>query len=276
MAAFSILAFAVSIVSAIAAIAGLSDETGYAFIQKRAMAVRAGLNASAADEETKLDAIFVINLDDRPERWDFARQQLLKTNVLFHRFSATKLTNCVDEPMTLQGNPAKRMKVMQVEKPEKFCAAVGCLVSHIKLLQHIQKIGKPGGIYLVLEDDVSVSANTSRWLPAVLGRVPQRNWDAIRLDCWDTAAFAKGTAVYRTLGDENNMDDSGKTHFGGTHAILYRYEGIGRVIDHFQSSSSTWNSADAMFWTPHLQNYCVNLNIVNLNLSFESDIQNLR
>merc|ERR1719235_1128042 len=101
-------------------------------------------------------------------------------------------------------------------------------------------------------------------LPRIQALLPDR-WDAARLDCWGGyGRDARGT-VART-GRCKRLHQC----FGGTHAILYPYDSLNRVVNYMQSEP--WNSADMMFYTQALRFFCVNLGVVRNITNLTSDI----
>merc|ERR1712157_303540 len=58
--------------------------------------------------------------------------------------------------------------------------------------------------------------------------------------------------------------------FGGSHAIIYKYDNIWRVLDYWMHTP--WRGVDWMFWTPENRNYCVNMKVVMKSHEFANDI----
>merc|ERR1712217_575449 len=111
-------------------------------------------------------------------------------------------------------------------------------------------------------DDHQFNQSLTAMLPRIKALLPDR-WDVARLDCWGSYGRQP---VAHTPKCEKNIHNC----FGGTHAILYPFNSLKRVVRHL--SREPWNSADMMFYTNNLRTFCVNLGIVRNISNLTSDI----
>jgi GR25 family glycosyltransferase involved in LPS biosynthesis len=106
----------------------------------------AGVNFSTdkVDNVSKIDKIFVVNLDTRKDRWDnlMASEPYLKNNV-------TRIPAINGKTLNLNNF------IYKTFKDNKFFwkkSVIGCFLSHITIWTKI--INEPGEYFLILEDDV--------------------------------------------------------------------------------------------------------------------------
>lgn len=213
---------------------------------------------------------FVINLDSRPDKLRFMNFSAgfgQNAPLPCERWRAIEPFPGFEQKVSREvgsvlKNPA--YKTMKATAPDRYYHTMGCYLSHLSLIKHIASIGRPGDLYMVMEDDHYFSGNLTASLPKIVSAVNDPDWHAIRLDCWDEWG-RRGVATYRT-----DVCDQQGGCFGGTHAIIYNYDNIKRTLDHWMKAA--WRDADAMFWTPLLKNYCVNMGITSGVHNLSSDI----
>merc|ERR1719327_1569338 len=82
---------------------------------------------------------------------------------------------------------------------------------------------------MVLEDDHYPVRDINQNLPDILkGGIS--DWDAIRLDCWSGKLKAQMKKRGKEWIKARTREDIKHIGSGGSHAILYRYEGIPKII----------------------------------------------
>lgn len=106
------------------------------------------------------DKIYCVNLDKRPDRWEWAKQELPKLNLPIERFSAV-------DGSELPGHP------------EGFTPGMtGCYLSHFKIFR--EAVEKGWDSFLVFEDDVCIPEPTNKYMAKALPKLPE-NWDFVFL-----------------------------------------------------------------------------------------------
>eukprot|EP00037_Helgoeca_nana_P025248 m.274063 g.274063 ORF g.274063 m.274063 type:complete len:421 (-) comp26892_c0_seq4:224-1486(-) len=182
----------------------------------------------------------------------------------------------------------------------KLIGTIGCTLSHLELLEHILKTGRPGEVYALLESDVAIPELHESWC-AIQKSVPA-NWDTIRLDCFgeqsESFPYHGGWAfetVVPTRNDSVDGADAVEPFWGGTSAVFARWESIPRLITRWRSPNAS--AIDAMLITcaqqpttdssspsrcprksyatvPGMRNYCLNIGLsANTHHSRNSTIQ---
>jgi len=247
-----------------------------------------------------IDAVFVINMDSRVDKMQFMNQTIQKLNVPCMRWGAAileldfeqktnnELFHVLKEPdvrLSRWKNCTEDLSYCNwweknsTEQKRQYYNTMGNFASHLSVIHYISTVGRPGGLYLVMEDDHEMLPQLDSELPNILAMVNDPDWNAIRLDCW--GSMRKATQVskqdrataYRT--QDHGEHINGDPYLGGTHAILYNYDGIQEVLNAWQAPP--WHSSDNMFWTSKFRSYCVNGNppYSEKNQSLSSDLGHL-
>lgn len=117
--------------------------------------------------------VFVINLDDRPDKFENAKSQLDAQNIQCERISAIRGNLLdqvtIDTNYDAQANKKHYLRTMSVGE-------IGCYMSHRKAWQKI--IDENLDYAIILEDDCKPEPELHR-LPALLENL--KNWDYIKL-----------------------------------------------------------------------------------------------
>lgn len=150
--------------------------------------------------------VFVINLDRRPDRWAFARRQLLEVAKvpasLVQRVAAVDGAAVSTDALYASGLVSALGRHRLMEPPghriwgmDLNAGAVGCALSHVKLWATIAAAasyaagpaadGHPPA-FLILEDDSLLREDFCDELPRRLSAVP-RDWELLYLSGLDTA-----------------------------------------------------------------------------------------
>lgn len=168
-----------------------------------------------------IDCIYVINLDERYERWD-RTQTLCKNNGLFvNRVSAVngwKLEDRIIRRLTTPQN--------QITK-----GAIGCLLSHLSILQHA--LGKNFETIWIMEDDIDFlqSPHQIRPLLKELSKIDP-DWDLFYTDIrihWNYVVKPIRKKDYIT----DNLLRVGRRY--GTHSIVISKNGMKKIFNYFSS-----------------------------------------
>jgi glycosyltransferase involved in cell wall biosynthesis len=151
------------------------------------------------------DAIYCINLDSEPAKWETAMAQFDQLEIAHRvqRFSAVE---------TFENHP------------------VGCALSHRAIIQDAS-ISRFKNV-LVLQDDVIFDAATLSHLANSLLEAKGLSWDILYLGGhgWDSHySFASGSKYLREISN----DGAGPT---GTHAIVYNDSSYSKLLEEFPST----------------------------------------
>jgi hypothetical protein len=192
-----------------------------------------------------IDCIYVINLDERPEKWAKCKNLLEQYNLKVNRFSGVNgwnLTN--EEKEELFGPYPVRMSSGQI----------GCLLSHISVI----KDGYERGFKTIwiLEDDIEILGDVDK-IPLLLDELTliDPNWDvfytdlnsrnaqgynlALALDPRpDLPLMPLGYLLYRNVVSEDIM--SVRLRYG-TYSYLVSRNGMKKILDFF---------THVFFWRP--------------------------
>ena len=177
------------------------------------------------------DAVFVINMDDRPDRWEVVIQMLTAygfSNV--ERVSACrpKLSDISEDDVAdFNYGPDRTLDFDAYSQ-----GAIGCLQSHRKVLDLAIKKGYKN--YLVFEDDVILKENTQEQLNRAIAELSGLDWDMFylggkhrsrrkvtpagrelkRIFCtYTTHAYAVNKAFYSQLAQELGQCKAEIDHF---------------------------------------------------------------
>jgi GR25 family glycosyltransferase involved in LPS biosynthesis len=231
-----------------------------------------------------LGGTWYINEDSEPQRRLASEYWYSKAKIKATRFRAVEIGAADLEP---HGWCNPIYKMMAAVHPSlsatstKTFGIIGCVTSHLAVLGEIQSTGKPGEVYLIAEDDHRIDPSFLDRLPEVLSYVPE-NWDSIRFDCWwnkeeplDRCEKVKKGLYRNSIRD---CDASNRTHLqdpnclfcGGTHAMLVRFETVGRLIDLWSGAKGPLLPADCMLTRSDYNNYCLQWNLFHVQNSLET------
>jgi GR25 family glycosyltransferase involved in LPS biosynthesis len=210
-----------------------------------------------------LDCVFLINLDQRPEKLERSLKQLTPFEIFPNRFSAIygwTLAEQVIEDIGMKLEPgmdwrgsislhkpwARRITAPSVGSacfyPRLSRGAIGCTLSHLSILQ--SALNANHQTIWILEDDFTVNADPhclSEYIEK-LDAITDKSWDILYTD--DTAHFDPFTpgTVYRPdmpdidfepLYEHKALEDD-FYHIGGrcqTHSMVIRRSGMQKILD---------------------------------------------
>jgi len=211
-----------------------------------------------------IDLIYLINLDQRPEKLERTLSQLSPYGIVPNRFSAIYGWTLADEVfediglkvapgMNWRGSVYLRQKYsLLVLKPTYGSAifyyrmshgAVGCTLSHLSILQNAYEANAES--IWILEDDVTVNANPhclSDYIEKLNDLVGKDGWDVLYTDNYDYfAPFTPGTNFRPDMPSMNFeplflRKDLGSdfVQIGGrchTHSLIVRRSGIRKILE---------------------------------------------
>jgi GR25 family glycosyltransferase involved in LPS biosynthesis len=132
---------------------------------------------NGADFWNLVDGIIVINIDERTDRWETLLThvgQHFDTSKI-HRLSATRGTMIpgYSTPPLFRGR----------QRDKTWAARGGCTLSHRDAIEYAKKAG--WRTVLILEDDIELSPDFDRQLPALARALKNRHWDICYLGYTD-------------------------------------------------------------------------------------------
>lgn len=168
-----------------------------------------------------IDCIYVINLEERYERWE-RTQALCKSNGLF-----------VNRVNAINGWKLDNRTIRRLTTPQHQITngAIGCLLSHLSILQHA--LAKEFEIIWVMEDDINFleSPHQIRPLLKELSEIDP-DWDLFYTDIrihWNYLIKPIKQRDYIT----DNLLRVGRRY--GTHSILISKKGMKKIFNYFSS-----------------------------------------
>lgn len=168
-----------------------------------------------------IDCIYVINLDERYERWE-RTQTLCKNNGLFvNRVSAINGWKLDD----------RTIRKLTIPCPQITRGAIGCLLSHLSILQHA--LTNDFQTIWVMEDDIDFlqSPHQIRPLLKELSEIDP-DWDLFYTDIrihWNYVIKPITQKNYIT----NNLLRVGRRY--GTHSLIISKKGMKKIFNYFSS-----------------------------------------
>jgi glycosyl transferase family 25 len=175
-----------------------------------------------------IDAVPVVNLDNRPERWEkflSSANGMLPEDKMF-RFSAS-LGSAIPGYGTapwFKGKPTD----------SRWAGKAGCTLSHQRIMAKAKEQGWE--MLLILEDDADFSETDKDELAAVLWEVLSKrsSWDICFL------GFSKTRGPSRPSGKAAKRDIFEITGCGTTHAYLVNAKARNWLVDQLPSEKSIW------------------------------------
>jgi GR25 family glycosyltransferase involved in LPS biosynthesis len=109
-----------------------------------------------------VDCIYVINLDERPEKWERTKKQLSQYEIGFNRFSGINGWRMPPELLTAFWNEQGRLRaneVLDANHPYVSQGKLGCILSHLSVLQDAYDRGYQ--CIWILQDDIEIFRDLS-------------------------------------------------------------------------------------------------------------------
>jgi GR25 family glycosyltransferase involved in LPS biosynthesis len=222
-----------------------------------------------------LAASWYINLDQFTQRRNAMEEVYRRSGLRYQRFPAVRPTSAsLKANGTWSGlynayHDSRKPDLHDPHLVARIRGEIGCIASHLVLLRHIRKTGRPGEVYMIAEDDYVPAPDFTARLPTALALVPP-DWDVIRLDCWELDHGAKlhrmpevEAGVRKNSIPGCSAKDSEPTgrkdcYFcGGTHAVLVPYEKVGKLIALWTGEKGPLFPMDCMLNRPDFNNYCI-------------------
>ncbi len=181
------------------------------------------------------DKIFVINLDERTDRWEHAQAEFKKFNITnYERFPAIRLTELPDPNLTSK---------FMTQSDRYIKGAFGCRLSHIGIIQIAKDRGYKN--VLILEDDFSINAERYKYFETAIQELNdfKINWDMFYLGI--TPVYQNlnliGTHLYKVRGNcTGGHAYAVNSHFYDT--ILEKHKTSNYEIDNIYSKDTQINN----------------------------------
>ena len=217
-----------------------------------------------------IDCIYVINLDERPEKWKTTSHELEKQNLHALRFSAINGWKLKDD---------YRQKLAGPYPTNLSGGQTGCLLSHLSVV-HDACIKGYSPVW-VLEDDIKINEP-----PDVIEDLLERlflidpEWDLFFTDpdtknskgetviSWDVSVRPDQPAEPASYYRERTVIDDDIMKIGqrfGMYSVIISSRGIQKIIDYF-SHVYLWSPIDIdIFYIPGIRAYAARRDIVTVN-----------
>ena len=170
------------------------------------------------------DRIYCINLDDRPDRWQYAQDQFARfgLNRRITRFSAIDVRN----------DPGLRANEKLLRNNFSLLAMCGCMLSHRKIIETARDENLDN--VLVFEDDIRFLEDNVGSIDRSLNQLGQLDWDVFYLGA---------TYLFRLepLGDHLVRVPNGAY---ATHAIAYNSCVFDRILETLPSTPEGYLESD--------------------------------
>lgn len=259
-------------------------------------------NKSSGHQMRNIDFIYMINLDERPEKYEKTISSLEPYGICPYRFSAVngwQLTfEAIDElgvnyhPGTphgpiasvyrhVDGKEYMSFEIMKEPGVAYYChslsrGAIGCILSHLSILQDAYDSGY--NTIWIIEDDIRIVSNPHEIssLIDVLDRLAL-DWDLLFTD--NETKAADGRLVYNGgirprpnfqyqslnhyLQRQNINDDLIKLGLRfGTYSMILRRSGMKKILDYYKAYKLFFPYDMEYFFAPNLNRYACKRDIV--------------
>ncbi|MBM3198334.1 MAG: hypothetical protein FJZ58_03660 [Chlamydiae bacterium] len=206
-----------------------------------------------------VDCIYVLNLDERQDRWSKVREQFEAQRLTPHRVSAI---NGWKLPLE------SRVQLMDGEAPllrEMSGGSIGCLLSHISIYKNA--VENEFETVWICEDDVVFQEDAIK-IPSLLKSLSaiDPDWDIFYTD-YSTQGIGiqsprPGQVPYKEISEVVSKDIM-RTHGRyNTHSIIFSKKGLRKIYEYF-SHRNLWSPIDVdIHYVPDLREYTSTYNIV--------------
>ncbi len=216
----------------------------------------------------KVDCIYIINLDTRPEKWERVIPQFIDRGLKFNRVSGVVGSDLSEsQVLEMAGFYQRWMKV----------GHIGCLLSHISVLK--DAYNRDVERIWVMEDDAEVLEDPHQ-ISDILSELEEidSDWDILYTDT-DMRDSTDGYLRFLALDSRpdqklqfwyylikrtqlsKNIMKIGQRY--GTHSFLISRKGMKKMLDHF-THVYLWSAIDIdMHYIPNIREYSTTRDIVS-------------
>jgi len=133
--------------------------------------------------ENYVDKTYIINLDERADRWKLIVEELKKVNIdNYERFSAIR-PNQADIPKESYRN----MRLAGADRDKYIVGTTGERASHVAIVKKAKEAGYKQ--ILMLEDDVEFHAEANTIFNSAMEQIKNVEWDMFFLGCFHKLPF---------------------------------------------------------------------------------------
>lgn len=229
-----------------------------------------------------VDAIYMLNLDRRPDRLDYMNTILKKYEIQAIRVSACDGRHIPESVIQELTGLYYKDNIFFRNKQRDYHAAIGCLLSHLSVLHDAYVRGFQ--IIWVLEDDIKVVGDITK-VPDLLTKlfILDPEWDILYTDVPKKAMVVcppnncqlcsrKKRLQIEKQGDLFNLI---RWRYG-TYSMLISRKGIDKILKYFQSSDIYGPIDNDLHCIPGIREYSIQADIVTHAGLFPSDIDRKR
>lgn len=221
-----------------------------------------------------IDCIYVINLNERPERWERTQSMCQKYHIYPNRVSAINGWLIPDEEQDELAHPfPRRLRGGQL----------GCLLSHLSILADAKQ--RNFDFIWVMEDDIEILEDPKVLVKMIAGLLSlDANWDIFYTD----VDFRDDQGGYvRSYDTDFRPGENPTNHYlerlnitkdimrigcrFGTHSMIISKKGIEKIYKYF-TTRPLWTAIDIdIHYIPEIREYSSRRDIVSNLLSSPSD-----
>ncbi len=199
-----------------------------------------------------IDYIYVINLEERPEKWDKISEEFGKYDLILNRVSAINGWKIPEE---------KRQELVRYPIRPLRGGEIGCFLSHLSVYQDAAK--KEVKAVWICEDDIQFEKSPKN-IPFLVKQLTKidPDWDILYTDYSEAGSIPCGGNPYghsyQVLKEEVTKDLVRMHGRWGTHSILFSAKGITKVFRHYYCNPIIWAPIDVdIHYIPGLREYSV-------------------
>lgn len=200
-----------------------------------------------------IDCIYVINLDERINRWNQLRDSWKKNGLSINRVSAVNGWKLNNEVIKALSFPHKKMPG----------GVLGCFLSHISVLKNAYE--NQFNIVWVLEDDAEFVGDPQK-IPELITALSilDPEWDILYTDMRNFGIRQGGFGIL-PVNDEDYVDENFMRPGNrfGTYSIIISKSGIEKLLHNFICESLHAPIDVKIHWTPGIRKYSTRHNIVS-------------
>lgn len=209
-----------------------------------------------------IDCIYVINLDERPNRWDYTKQVFSEQKLTPNRVSAVNGWKIPTDRILslLDGDASPLMNAGKLMK-----GAIGCLLSHVSVYKHALEQGFT--TVWICEDDL-VFKQKAKKLSVLVNKLTtlDPDWDILYTDHFGQKPYTqkhRSTQLpYQEISYPLGKDFLRIHGRLNTHSILFSKKGLAKVYDYF-THVHLWAPIDLdIHNVPNLREYSVKKDVV--------------
>ncbi len=223
-----------------------------------------------------VDAIYMINLDRRPERLAYMNAVLGQHGLHPNRVSACDGLSISDAAVRDLLGPYYPVNLFHRSNRGSINAAIGCFLSHLSILQDAYE--REFGVIWVIEDDVKILGDIQQ-IPIFLSKLftMDPDWDI----CYTDQGIPNALLILppdstlprdRVRKEEKGEFDLIRWRYG-TYSMIISQNGAKKIRDYFLSSYIYGPIDNDLHLVPGIREYSIPFDLVVCGFMFKSDIE---